>query len=72
MINYHEYMSLIRIAMSENKSLRKGQAYFNILYSLNKDLAMEINDTEFDPFYDDSRLGNFIAYLMPYFTWENI
>ena len=40
--------------------LRKGQAYFNYLYQLHPDVADEIRGTEFDPFYNDSRIEKFL------------
>lgn len=39
---------------------RKGQAYFNYLYQLHPDVAYEIRETEYDPFYNDSRIEKFL------------
>ena len=39
---------------------RKGQAYFNYLYQLHPDVANEIRETEYDPFYNDSRIDKFL------------
>ena len=39
---------------------RKGQAYFNYLYQLHPDVADEIRGTEYDPFYNDSRIEKFL------------
>ena len=39
---------------------RKGQAYFNYLYQLHPDVADEIRETEYDPFYNDSRIEKFL------------
>ena len=39
---------------------RKGQAYFNYLYQLHPDVANEIRETEYDPFYNDSQIEKFL------------
>ena len=39
---------------------RKGQAYFNYLYQLHPNVASEIRETEYDPFYNDSRIEKFL------------
>ena len=41
-------------------SWRKGQAYFNYLYQLHPDVADEIRGTEYDLFYNDSRIEKFL------------
>ena len=39
---------------------REGQAYFNYLYQLHPNVANEIRETEYDPFYNDSRIDKFL------------
>lgn len=38
---------------------RLGQAAFNFLYEIRPDLADAVRATEFDPFYNDSKLDKF-------------
>lgn len=40
---------------------RRGQRAFNELYEQDREIADAIRATEFDPFYDDSRLDAFHA-----------
>jgi hypothetical protein len=35
---------------------RAGQTYFNVLYSINPEIANKIRGTKYDPFHDDTRL----------------
>jgi hypothetical protein len=42
---------------------RYGQALFNALSDIDSGYSEAIQDTEADPFYDDSRVSNFFAYL---------
>lgn len=41
--------------------IRLGQHAFNTLYKYNPDLANKIRGTMSDPFYNDSRLSNFMG-----------
>lgn len=41
--------------------IRLGQHAFNTLYKHNPDLANKIRGTVSDPFYNDSRLSNFMG-----------
>ncbi|MFM7088918.1 MAG: hypothetical protein ACKOW9_05325 [Candidatus Paceibacterota bacterium] len=40
-------------------TLREGQKAFNELYQTDPEIAKLLTGTEFDPFYDDSRLSKF-------------
>ncbi len=44
--------------------LRRGQCYYNALYTLRPDLANEICGTKLDPFYVDERIPAFLEWLM--------
>ena len=46
-----------------HKGLRIGQSYFNALAIVKPDLAKEITGTEYDCFYDNNKVVNFIGYL---------
>jgi hypothetical protein len=43
--------------------LRKGQWMFNLLWTCFPDIADKIRTTEFDPFFDDSRIPAFLKHL---------
>jgi len=42
---------------------RRGQAYFNHLDKHRKDITFNIVGTRLDPFYDNSRLNDFLEYV---------
>ena len=44
-----------------NSNLRYGQALYNTLCTLDKDLAENINGTDDDCFYDDNKISNFLS-----------
>lgn len=47
---------------------RRGQAYFNAIHEVRPDLANAVRGSDRDPFYDDSRINAFIAYVYGYHT----
>jgi hypothetical protein len=49
-----------KVESSERLYVRKGQMYFNELYNMNPQLADSIRSSEYDPFYDDSRIDKFL------------
>jgi hypothetical protein len=42
---------------------RKGQAYFNALHEVHPELADEIRGGNLDPFYQDKRIDEFLAWV---------
>ena len=44
--------------------MRSGQAFFNVLLSQFPDIAEEIRATEYDPFYDDTKIMKCCEYLV--------
>ncbi len=48
---------------NQYKALRTGQAMYNTLSDMNEELANEVNGTEYDPFYNDARIGKFLQYI---------
>jgi hypothetical protein len=46
-----------------NSEERRGQALFNALYSMNQELAEEIRNTEYDPYFDDTKILACIEYI---------
>lgn len=45
---------------------RQGQYAFNKLYEMNPTIASKIRGTEFDPFYNDSRISLFLDEVEKY------
>ena len=50
-------------AMKEHPEWRKGQAFFNVLYTLFPDVANEIRGSSVDMFYDSSKINEFKTML---------
>jgi len=46
------------------KSLRLGQWAYTLLFDYHQQIAQAINGTEFDPFFDDSRIPAFLGKLL--------
>jgi hypothetical protein len=57
------FCAMIDRAYEKNTNWRQGQAAYNCLHQVNSGLAHEINNTEVDPFYDDSKLNSFFQYI---------
>lgn len=55
---------------AENPQMRAGQAFYNVLHSVDTQLADKIRSTSVDPYYDDSRLAGFLSYV--YQAWNPI
>ena len=50
--------------MSIHTDWRKGQIAFNVLAIANPELARKVQEeTDFDPYYDDTKLDDFWAYI---------
>ncbi len=62
-----ELSTLIRVSMSlvrsSEGSIRKGQAYMNVLYKLRPDLYDTITGTNSDCFYNDDKIDDFMKFL---------
>lgn len=52
-------MGAARAVVFSDKSMRLGQALYNVAYSQNPAIA-HLAGTEVDPFYDDSRIEAFL------------
>jgi hypothetical protein len=50
-------------ALALNPDWREGQCMFNVLWEMDRDLAETIRAGPLDPFYDDQRIGPFLAWL---------
>lgn len=68
-MNLKEFSNLLK-AMSGNKDscLRRGQFMFNTLYKHYPAIANRLHGTEFDPFYVDDRIPDFISYLTEFIS----
>ena len=63
-MTFEEWLSeASKYAVSNNKEQRRGQAYFNHLDKHRKDITFNIIGTKLDPFYDNSRLNDFLEYV---------
>ena len=59
-----EWVNLIReFCKFLQKDLRMGQSYFNALAKVKPEVADQIIGTEYDCFYADKKVVNFIKYL---------
>jgi hypothetical protein len=60
-----DFWMLLGTYHRQNPSQRDGQAMWNTLRLYWPKLAEELHGTEFDPFYDDSKIGAFLERIMP-------
>lgn len=60
-MTYDEYLATVD--RTDRLGLRRGQHYYNVLYNLRPDLANAVCDTPADPFYDDSRIDDFLIFI---------
>lgn len=44
-----------------NPTMREGQAYMNVLFEMYPEIYKRITGTEYDCFYDDSRIFHFFS-----------
>ena len=49
--------------VAQNPELRFGQAMWNIAHDKKPDVVRPLVGTEYDPFYDNSRVNDFIVKL---------
>jgi hypothetical protein len=57
-------MAALDRAIQARRGQRPGQAHFNALYELRPDLADEIRGTDLDPFYNDTRIPEFLCWVV--------
>jgi hypothetical protein len=76
-INNQGYFEYIRNVYNiynsgDPKSLyyRSGQIYFNELSKINKGFADTIRSTDIDPYYDDSKINEFLSFVSELFDRE--
>ena len=62
-MTFDQYRDASGQAWHANRNWRQGQAYFNTLVRVRPDLSERVRATNFDPFYNNLRLPNFLAWL---------
>jgi hypothetical protein len=66
----HPYVRLLNIAagLLQVKVTRVGQAYSNALTYVDPELSICVNNTSFDPYYNDANLQRFMIYCQ--YQWH--
>lgn len=62
-VSFNQYLRLVPLALEDRADHRAGQAYYNVLYSINPGLAASVDETPLDPYYDDSKIPAFLAHV---------
>jgi hypothetical protein len=62
-ITFNTYLEMVREAQTDYPEWRIGQAYFNVLSTVNTDLAERVRASRIDPFYRDERLPFFLSFV---------
>jgi len=62
-----EFCEAAEAAYRNNPEWRRGQAWFNTLYTLHPEVAEQFRGAPDDPFYQDSKLDAFCERLSTYF-----
>lgn len=68
MTSYDFYANFVIKAANRNQCLRLGQLFMNELLRANPGLGHAITGTEYDCFYDDSRLAAAVEYVFKNWT----
>lgn len=61
-MTYEEYLHAGGAYWLANRKQRQGQAYMNLLGEIRPELYERVTATNFDPFYNNLRLPNFLAW----------
>lgn len=67
-MHFYEYV-LHASTQLRDTELRAGQLFYNVLWDFRPGLATQIQGTELDPYYDDTRLSAFLLYVGEH--WED-
>jgi hypothetical protein len=59
MTTFAQYLEPVDVAMREQRGLRKGQTFFDILREMEPELADRLTGTADDPFYNGGKLAGF-------------
>jgi hypothetical protein len=60
-VTFGQYQEAVAVSMRQRHGLRKGQTFYNVLRELEPELAEQLAGTAEDPYYDDSKLPDFLA-----------
>lgn len=62
-MTFDEYIAKVYNTKKLHPEWRLGQAYFNVLRDYNEDIAYSLQSEGYDPFYNDSHIGEFLNML---------
>ncbi len=72
-MTYSEYLKRVATyyesSPPEHEHIRLGQCYFNVLAQERPDLAKIVIESNFDPFYQDSKLDEFCKWVEAKLDW---
>jgi len=63
MLNMTAYWLMVMAYRKQHPGMREGQIMFNVFATLRPEMANFATGKEFDPFYDDSRIPQFIDFI---------
>ena len=63
-MNKETFYRLLDIYIETNNILRRGQAAFNLLYSIKPKETNKYRNTKYDPFYDDNKIEIFVNKIL--------
>lgn len=66
-LTYDEFIKKVINTKNDHPEWRLGQTYFNVLWDVNRDLALDVYMGEADPFYFDNRIPAFLGAVHSYF-----
>ena len=61
---FNEFGKLAAAILAENKVWRCGQGFFNALCKISPEIAEQVRGTNFDPFYDNAKIGLFFRQIL--------
>ena len=62
-MNMNAYWLLVMAYRKKHPGMREGQILFNVFAGLRPHMASFVTGKEFDPFYDDDRIPQFIDFI---------
>jgi len=62
------FINFVKSLLNKDVEIRKGQHLFNMIHLYNPKLAELIIDTDFDPFYDDSKIEDCLKFIIKNWT----
>lgn len=71
MLNMALYHEEVQRALKQYPDWRVGQAYLNVLFDLDADLARRATGSPIDPFHQDDKLPEFFLWLHKEAAWAS-